>query len=344
MKIGKGNKMKKILSLILVAACSLTAYVCAACTPEPAPPVRNENFNSHEKIYLYSEGNVPYDSKTTCREYVFLTPYLAEYPTGSAVLVFAGGAYKHLSNSSKDANGNSQGIDNEGEQREASDIAEWYNAKGISVFVVNYRTENVAPDISYLQLLSDGTRAVRYVRKNAQSYNVDTDKIAVQGYSAGGHLASMLCTQGEKEWVIADENYVPDEVDGVSSRPNAGVLGYAVSSFQQDITHTSTRKRFCTGIASDKLNDFYKEYSAELRVSDKTCPIFLWHEKGDKTVPYLASQTLFNALLAADIKTEFYLYNDKGENLHGIGCAQSFEQASEWPVLATGFLTEVFKK
>lgn len=330
--------MKKFLCLVTGLLYALSLCFCLACGGDkPKQPVRNADHANREKIYLYSEDNVPYAQDQACRQYVFLTPYLAEYPNGAAVLVFPGGAYKHLSNSSKGADGSSRGIDNDGEQREASDIAQQYNAAGISVFVVNYRTKNVEPNISYLQLMSDGTRAVRYIRKFAENYFVDPDKIAVQGYSAGGHLAAMICTQGEKEWRIEDENYTPDDVDGISSRPNAGVLGYAVCSLQTD-THKTTRNNFANGIASADLSAFYAEYSAELRVTDKTCPIFLWHEKGDGTVPYTASQAFYKALVAANTGSELYLFNDRGENLHGIGCARNFAEAREWPDLACEFL------
>lgn len=327
--------MKKICLAVCVLFVCLCAGGCAR--EETSAPVRNADFEDHTRILLYEEGNVPYDTETSCREFVFLTPYLAEYPTGGAVLVFPGGGYGHLSNSSK-REGVSGGWDNEGEQREASDIAAWYNTAGISVFVVNYRTSAVDGGADYRHFLSDGARAVRYVRAHAEDFFLDENKIAVQGYSAGGHLAAMLCTQGD-EWRAEDEAYTPDAIDALSSRPDAGILCYAVTSLMEGKTHAGTRSRFGAGTADEA---FYAAYSAENRITDRTCPCFIWHEQGDTTVPYAGAEEFAYALMNAGIACEWHLFRDAGSGLHGIGTAQSAEEARAWPSLATAFLSDLF--
>ena len=144
-------------------------------------------------------------------------------------MAFPGGGYNHLSNAT-----NKGGADNDGDQKEASAIAAKYNAAGISMFVVNYRTTAVDDEVCYKQILADGTRAVNLVRANAERWYVNPDKIAVQGYSAGGHLASVLLTKGG--FVVDDPDYTADDTDKLSATPNAGVLCYAVTSFADDIT------------------------------------------------------------------------------------------------------------
>lgn len=285
----------------------------------------------HTKILYYSENNVAYDDDNDCYEYCFMTPYLAARPTGGAVLVFPGGAYSNLSNS-RLADGTKTGADNDGDQKESSSIAKFYNEKGISVFIVNYRTKRVVgTTISYKQILSDATRALKYVSKNADKYYVKKDKIAVQGYSAGGHLASVLVTKGCFD--IADPTYVKDEIDEEKAVVSAGVLCYPVITLSESYTHKSTAKNFSGGDSAIKT-----EYSSEKNVTASTAPCFLWCHENDGTVPSKNTKAMRDALTAANVKNETHIFDDNGTTEHGVGIAESFEEAKAWTSLATAFL------
>lgn len=284
----------------------------------------------HTKILYYSENNVAYDDDNDCYEYCFMTPYLAARPTGGAVLVFPGGAYSNLSNS-RLADGKKTGTDNDGDQKESSSIAKFYNEKGISVFIVNYRTKSVEKNISYKQILSDATRALKYVSKNADKYYVKKDKIAVQGYSAGGHLASVLVTKGCFD--IADPTYVKDEIDEEKAVVSAGVLCYPVITLSESYTHKSTAKNFSGGDSVIKT-----EYSSEKNVTASTAPCFLWCHENDGTVPSKNTKAMRDALTAANVKNETHIFDDNGTTEHGVGIAESFEEAKAWTSLATAFL------
>ncbi len=284
----------------------------------------------HTKILYYSENNVAYDDDNDCYEYCFMTPYLAARPTGGAVLVFPGGAYSNLSNS-RLADGKKTGTDNDGDQKESSSIAKFYNAQGISVFIVNYRTKSVEKNISYKQILSDATRALKYVSKNADKYYVKKDKIAVQGYSAGGHLASVLVTKGCFD--IADPTYVKDEIDEEKAIVSAGVLCYPVITLSESYTHKSTAKNFSGGDSAIKT-----EYSSEKNVTASTAPCFLWCHENDGTVPSKNTKAMRDALTAANVKNETHIFDDNGATDHGIGIAENFEEAKAWTSLATAFL------
>lgn len=285
----------------------------------------------HTKFLYYSENNVAYDDDNDCYEYCFMTPYLAARPTGGAVLVFPGGAYSNLSNSHRLADGTKTGTDNDGDQKESSSIAKFYNAQGISVFIVNYRTKSVEKNISYKQILSDATRALKYVSKNADKYYVKKDKIAVQGYSAGGHLASVLVTKGCFD--IADPTYVKDEIDEEKAVVSAGVLCYPVITLSESYTHKSTAKNFSGGDSAIKT-----EYSSEKNVTASTAPCFLWCHENDGTVPSKNTKAMRDALTAANVKNETHIFDDNGTTEHGVGIAESFEEAKAWTSLATAFL------
>ena len=285
----------------------------------------------HTKILYYSKNNVAYDDDNDCYEYCFMTPYLAARPTGGAVLVFPGGAYSNLSNSHRLADGTKTGTDNDGDQKESSSIAKFYNEQGISVFIVNYRTKSVERNISYKQILSDATRALKYVSKNADKYYVKKDKIAVQGYSAGGHLASVLVTKGCFD--IADPTYVKDEIDEENAVVSAGVLCYPVITLSESYTHQSTAKNFSGGDSAIK-----PEYSSEKNVTASTAPCFLWCHENDGTVPSKNTKAMRDALTAANVKNETHIFDDNGTTEHGVGIAESFEEAKTWTSLATAFL------
>ena len=326
-------KTKGFITVLILVCLLFSAVSCQYfIKEEDESPIDNTAASLvHDKIYLYDEGNVPYDEDGDCREFCFMTPYLAPYPTGGAVLVFPGGGYGHLSNSTLSATGYGKGVDNDGDQKEASSIIKWYNDAGISVFVVNYRTTAVDSEADYRHILSDATRAIRLVRGNADKYYIDEEKIAVQGYSAGGHLASMLLTQ--PAWTVDDGRYIPDEFDVVDSTPNAGVLCYSVISMDDEMTHKNTRKNFTGGDES-----LYDRFSAEKNVSDKTAPCFLWCHEKDATVSSGNTYAMASALDTVGVYNECHVFDDNGAYAHGVGVAQDYEEAKEWPKLATEFL------
>lgn len=323
----ENKRMKnKVISIFLVVVTALAVALCCVGCNDDEPPIDNtEASKNHDKIYLYQSGNVPYDEDCDCSKYVFITPYLAAKPTGGAVIVFPGGGYNHLSNAT-----NKGGADNDGDQKESSAIAEWYNAAGISVFIVNYRTTSVHDDADYRQILSDGTRAIKFVRHNAAQYYVDVNKIAVQGYSAGGHLAATLLTTN---FSVNDENYVADAVDGESAKVNAAVLCYAVTSLKDEITHKGTKSVFC-----GEDQSVATRCSPVDNVTANTAPCFLWCHEGDRTVSSRNTYAMAEALDAKGVHYSINVFDDGGTTQHGVGVAQEYQEAKEWPSLATEFL------
>ena len=123
-----------------------------------------------------------------------ITPFLAqkETATGAAVLVLPGGGYARLS-----------------DVKEGSEVAKWLNSLGISAFVLKYR---VGPRYNQPNPLLDAARAMRTVRSRAKEWNVDPGRIAILGFSAGGHLASTLGTKFD-----AGKPDSKDEIERVSS-------------------------------------------------------------------------------------------------------------------------------
>src|SRR5262249_43054863 len=134
-----------------------------------------------------------------------LTIYLPspDKANGTAVVVCPGGGYQFLAD------------DHEGKQ-----VAQWFNARGVTAFILRYR---LAPRYHHPAPLQDAQRAIRTVRARAKEWNVDPQKIGIMGFSAGGHLASTAGTHFDAGKADAD-----DPIDRVGCRPDFLILCYAV--------------------------------------------------------------------------------------------------------------------
>jgi acetyl esterase/lipase len=135
-----------------------------------------------------------------------ITLHLPEKPTGAAVLLLPGGGHQYLS------------IDNEGHF-----VANWLAEHGIAGIVVKYRLAREEGSTYKVEgeALRDTQRAIRLVRSRAKEWQIDSDRIGVMGFSAGGQLAALAGMRFD-----LGEQGAPDAVDRVSSRPSFQALIY----------------------------------------------------------------------------------------------------------------------
>ena len=234
-------------------------------------------------------------------------------PNGSAVLICPGGGYALLAY-----------------DKEGYDIAQWYNERDITAFVLKYRLPIDGHANRQFVPLQDAQRALRYIRANAQSYNIHPDSIGVMGGSAGGHLAA--CLSVFSDW----ETYTPeDNIDTFSAKPNFSVLMYPVISFQDTLTHSGSR----TNLLGDPITQVQKDsFSTELHVNSETPPAFLFHSKLDGSVKYQNSVVYANALQNAGVTNSLNLYDSGG---HGVGKCEAGQTAfSQWPIDLDAWLVD----
>ena len=199
--------------------------------------------------------------------------------------------------------------------------AEFLNAFGIAAFVVGYR---VAP-ARFPDPLLDARRAVRYLRANAERFDIDPDRIAVIGSSAGGHLAAFLSTYREP---IAGEGV--DEIDTFDYLPNLQVLCYPVISSDEAVSHAGSYKNL--------LGERYDEreaFSPELLVSGTTPPAFIWHTAEDAAVSVENSYRYATALKQNSIPCEMHIFP---YGAHGRGVAKNDPHIAQWLPLLKNFL------
>jgi acetyl esterase/lipase len=188
--------------------------------------------------------------------------------------------------------------------REAEPIAMQFNAAGFHAFVLYY---SVAPN-RHPQPLLDLSRAMCIIRESSDEWNVYTEKIAVCGFSAGGHLAASLGVCWDKPYLKA-----PGITMGMNY-PNALILSYPVIT-SGEFAH---RGSFNNLLGTDSGSESLYEMSLEQQVSSKTPPTFLWHTFADKSVPVENTLLFAQALRKCDIPFEMHIYP---EGSHGLSLA-----------------------
>jgi acetyl esterase/lipase len=247
-------------------------------------------------------------------------PTITAYPaprasSGTAVIVAPGGGYGNLA------------IEHEGRQE-----AYWFNAMGITAFVLKYR---LGPRYRHPIELGDAQRAIRTVRSRAAEFNIIPDRIGMMGFSAGGHLSSTAGTHFD-----AGKPDATDPIERVSSRPDFLILGYPVVSFDPAIRHNGSMRNLLGDNPDPKL---IEDLSNDLRVTPETPPTFLFHTTNDPGVPVENSVRFYLALRKAKVPVEMHLFEN---GAHGVGMALNDPVLSAWPSLlmnwmrARGLLTK----
>lgn len=221
--------------------------------------------------------------------------------TGAAVIICPGGGYAR------------EAISHEGFQ-----FADWLNQQGIAGIVLKYRLPNGHKDIP----LADAKRAVQMVRAYAKGWNIDTGKVAIAGFSAGGHLASTLGTHFDN-----GNPKSGDAIERYSNRPNMMLLFYPVISMKNGLCHAGSREKLL-GVAP--TDDEITFFSNELQVKDNTPPTILFLSNDDKTVPPLNSVFFYEALKTKNIPASLNIYPTGG---HGWGMRTNIAFYNEWRTL-----------
>ncbi|MGN0231819.1 MAG: alpha/beta hydrolase [Muribaculaceae bacterium] len=228
-----------------------------------------------------------YDEPTGCPDWEpELTVFVAKNPNGMAILACPGGGYHGLA------------MDHEG-----FNMADWFNAQGITYGVLRYRMphgDKTAP-------LADASKAMRIMRSHAEEWHID--KIGVMGSSAGGHLASTLST-----------HYADAE-----TRPDFQILFYPVISMDLAITHRGSHDNLLGKNPSATDEELF---SNEKQVNANTPPAFVMHSFGDNVVPIENSINYVKALVDNGVKNcSVHFYPVGG---HGWGYNDSFIYKRQW--------------
>jgi acetyl esterase/lipase len=229
-------------------------------------------------------------------------------PTATtAVIIAPGGSYQRLA------------ANHEGRQ-----VANWFNAQGVTAFVLRYR---LGPRYHHPIEMQDAQRAIRFVRARAQELGVRPDRIGMMGFSAGGHLASTVATHFD-----GGNPAATDPIDRAGSRPDFVILAYPVISMTAEYSHKGSIAALLGEHADHKLA---QQMSTEFQVTRETPPAFLFTTSADTSVPPENSVAFYLALHKAGVPAELHVFEG---GPHGVGLALDNPVLGEWSTLLRNWM------
>lgn len=256
-------------------------------------PIWAKNIPDFELIKgteTYNEGIINSVSNPTIKIY---SP--KENNTGVAILVFPGGGYNKLA------------IDLEG-----SEICEWLASIGVTGVLLKYRVPasghhydkdcDCGKDPIKPLALQDAQRAVSLVRFRAKEWNINSNKIGVMGFSAGGHLVADVSTNYKKRAYS-----ITDNIDTINCRPDFGLSFFPGHM----IVHTK---------------DPY-DLNNTLHVDSNTPPMFILQAGNDPVDTIQNSLVYYIALKKAGVPAEYHIYAEGG---HAFGLNRTVLDNPDW--------------
>jgi len=161
-------------------------------------------------------------------------------------------------------------------------IAKHLAERGYFVMNTTYR---LTPEWEFPAQKNDVDLAIRFIRKNAKEFNIDPERIATFGYSAGGHLAALVGLDPENRIKAIVAGGAPADL---SFWPNGKLTGLLLGG----------------PLEGNEKN--YREASPVTHVRPTSPPVFIYHGTDDDLVPTTHPKALIKALEKTHVDHEVY--------------------------------------
>ncbi len=276
----------------------------------PGDAPGGERVTVDEQTVLRHPGGDPNDTAFYHIRKPWLLLKKPAMPNGGAVLIAPGGSYTRVATS-----------------KAGSDIDEWLSGLGYTVFTLGYRLPGdpwaAGPDVA----LQDVQRSIRLIRSRSQELGLDPARLAVMGFSAGGHVAGLAATR------FADRSYTPiDAVDQLPVKPTVVAMCYPVVTATLPYAHKESAKNLVGANPTDAQRIYA---SIEKHVPADAPPTFVCATTDDPAVPMQNSILMYEALKAQKIASELHLYEG---NTHGFPLKDKAGNLLPWAVASLAFM------
>ena len=208
-----------------------------------------------------------------------------------------------------------------GHRKDLSKVIDAIAARGYVVVTASYR---LAPKARFPAQIEDARAAVKFLRKNAKTYNLDPDKIGAMGYSAGAHLSLLLGVTDKSDGL--EGPLLPD----VSGRVQCVVSFFGPTDMSLYSTSPGLEDAYMVPfLGPDVKTDpkVYKRASPIEYVTKDDPPVLMIHGTFDFVVPIIHSERMLKKLEEAGVTAELIKVRGEGHGFTGTIAVKTTEDA-----------------
>ncbi|MFI3316251.1 MAG: alpha/beta hydrolase [Rikenellaceae bacterium] len=191
-----------------------------------------------------------------------------------------------------------------GDNTAMEDHAKYFASHGIVLFLINYRTTDMISDSTPKKSLQDAKSAVRYVRANADRFNIDPDKIIVGGGSVGGHMAAAVS-------MTPNINESTDDLS-ISTDACASIL------FNPVVCNGPETEGAYTGYNYSWVKDYYLDFSPMYNVREGVPPSIFMVGDQDHLIPTEVAYEYQRLIEEVGGRCDLHIYEDQPHSFYFI--------------------------